>query len=104
MELTFVFILDFRNLIAATVPKSWRDGNVPPAQAWFQLWELLQTTCFLYLHEEKREQIQEFPLCSTDFLWGPREAIPTLFLSSSSCKMELIMTNNVFHKVTVRIK
>lgn len=30
MELIFVFILDFRNLIAATVPRSRRDGNVPP--------------------------------------------------------------------------
>lgn len=29
MELTFVFILSFRNLIAATVPKSWPDVDVP---------------------------------------------------------------------------
>lgn len=28
MELTFVFILYFRNPIAATVPKHWCDANV----------------------------------------------------------------------------
>lgn len=31
MELTFVFILSFRNPVAPTVPPSWREQTVPLA-------------------------------------------------------------------------
>lgn len=53
---------------------------------------------------QSEAQIQESVPCGTDFLWDPREAVWTIFLSSSSCKMELITTDNVFHKANVRIE